>query len=136
MVQLEQIHDSATPFQLTHLHLGSHSGTHIDAPAHLLPGGMTVNTVPLHAMIGPCRVVDLRGRTGPISASALRPSELQGVSRLLLRTDNSRLWREKGFVANYVGLAPDAAAALVACGIRLVGIDYLSIEPFTRNNFV
>lgn len=130
VVRFERVHDPTTHFHLTRIQLGSHAGTHIDAPAHLLPGGATVDAIPLNTLIGPCRVIDLRGQAGAISASTLNASGLNGVQRLLLRTDNSRLWQQDGFVENYVGLTPDAARFLVECGIRLIGIDYLSIEPF------
>ena len=128
-IRLERAGVAANPFHLTRLSLGSHAGTHIDAPAHLLGEGATVDAIPLEWLIGPCRVVDLRGRKGAIAAGDLKPLPLAGVRRLLLRTDNSELWLRPGFCEDYVGLAPDAANYLVALGIRLVGIDYLSIEP-------
>ncbi len=128
-IQVERAGVAANPFHLTRLSLGSHAGTHIDAPAHLLGEGATVDAIPLEWLIGPCRVVDLRGRKGAIAAGDLKVLPLAGVRRLLLRTDNSELWQRPGFCEDYVGLAPDAANYLTALGIRLVGIDYLSIEP-------
>lgn len=128
-IQVERAGAAANPFHLTRLSLGSHAGTHIDAPAHLLGEGATVDAIPLEWLIGPCRVVDLRGRKGAIAAGDLKVLPLAGVRRLLLRTDNSELWQRPGFCEDYVGLAPDAANYLTALGIRLVGIDYLSIEP-------
>jgi len=118
------------PFHLTRMQLGSHAGTHIDAPAHLLKGGTTVDAIPLETLVGPCRVIDLRGRTGPITAADLANFDLTGVRRLLLRTDNSALWQRTEFSSAYTGLTPEAATHLVELGLQLVGIDYLSIEPY------
>ncbi len=134
-VQLAPITEAA-PFHLTRLSLGSHSGTHIDAPAHLLENGPGVDHIPLDTLIGPCRVVDLSKDRGPISAAELEACELAGVSRLLLRTRNSQLWKNRAFCENYIGLTADAAALLVALNIKLVGIDYLSIEPFKGDGTV
>jgi len=135
-IGFERASDAANPFHLTCLHLGSHAGTHIDAPAHLLKNGATVDAIPLVTLIGPCRVVDLRDRTQPISAGDLDGLNLAGVRRLLLRTNNSELWKKEGFAEHYTGLTPAAAAHLVKLGIRLVGIHYLSIEPFASESEV
>lgn len=129
---IEFAHASSVPdpFHLTRLSFGSHAGTHIDAPAHLIKDGATVDAIPLATLIGTCRVIDLRDRTQPISSDDLKASNLAGTRRLLLRTRNSELWQQNNFDKNYLGLTPAAADYLVDLGIQLVGIDYLSIEPF------
>ncbi|OHB28642.1 MAG: hypothetical protein A2X84_06215 [Desulfuromonadaceae bacterium GWC2_58_13] len=129
-IDLKRAGHAAGPFHLTSLHFGNHAGTHIDAPAHLLENGATVDTIPLETLIGDCRVIDLRGRTQPISTDDLDDFNLAGTRRLLLRTNNSDLWKNPGFTETYTGLTPAAADLLVALGIQMVGIDYLSIEPF------
>ena len=109
---------------------GTHTGTHIDPPAHFIPGGLTVDQLPLDLLVGPCRVLDA-GALQVITAEWLAGQPLDGVSRLLFRTSNSALWHgERTFQPNYVYVDPAAARLLVECGIRLVGIDYLSIEKF------
>jgi arylformamidase len=109
---------------------GTHTGTHIDPPAHFIPGGLTVDQLPLDLLVGPCRVLDA-GALQVITAEWLARQPLDGVSRLLFKTSNSALWhRERSFHPNYVYVDPRAARLLVECGIRLVGIDYLSIEKF------
>lgn len=135
-IGLEGTSEAANPFHLTRLHLGSHSGTHIDAPAHLLKDGSTVDTISLSTLIGPCRVLDLRDRTQEITLADLSRLNLTGIQRVLLRTRNSELWQQNRFNENYLGLTPAAANHLVKLGIRLVGIDYLSIEPFTGDGEV
>jgi arylformamidase len=129
-IVLERAGVPGAPFRISHLQLGSHAGTHIDAPAHLLPQGATVDAIPLTTLVGPCRVLDLRGHSGPIPAEQLPETQLTGVERLLLHTDNSALWDQPDLNPDYRGLTAAAAARLVVAGIKLIGIDYLSIEPF------
>ena len=82
----------------------------------------------LGALIGPVLVVELQAPTiGRVECASL---DLRGVDRLLLKTRNSSLWKRDGFVRDYVAIDLEAARHLIECGIRLVGIDYLSIEAF------
>lgn len=106
----------------------THSGTHLDPPAHFIAGGLTVDQLALDWLIGPCRVLDT-GMIDVITRDWISRQPLDGVRRLLFKTRNSRLWREgNAFISDYVYLDPAAARWLVAAGIGLVGIDYLSIE--------
>ncbi len=116
------------PFCVTRLSFGSHTGTHIDAPAHLLAGGTTVDEIPLSLLIGNCLVIDLTAHQGEIDAGLLRKLPLRGNSRLLFHTRNSALWDRPGFVEEFTVLTPEAARCLVELGVQLVGIDYLSVE--------
>lgn len=116
------------PFRVSRLSFGSHTGTHVDAPAHLLKGGMTVDEIPLARLIGPCLVVDLTAHDGEIDVGLLRKLPLKGAPRLLFRTRNSALWKEPGFAEEFAALTPAAANCLVEQGVQLVGIDYLSVE--------
>lgn len=116
------------PFCVTRLSFGSHTGTHIDAPAHLLNGGMTVDEIPLPRLIGPCLVVDLTAHDGEIDADVLKKLPLKGVPRLLFHTRNSDLWNHPGFIEEFTALTPAAATCLVELGVQLVGVDYLSVE--------
>jgi arylformamidase len=116
------------PFRITRLSFGSHTGTHIDAPAHLLADGRAVDEIPLTILIGPCLVVDLTGHDGEINAGLLRKLPLKGARRLLFHTRNSSLWEQPDFVEEFTALTPAAATCLVELGVQLVGIDYLSVE--------
>lgn len=111
---------SGDTFALSRLTLGSHAGTHVDPPAHGIPGGGSVDTLPLAACIGPAFVLDVTS-----DGAAIAPHELvalpAGTERLLLRTGGPLLGGRT--------LSPAAAAYLVERGVRLVGIDALSIEP-------
>jgi arylformamidase len=116
---------------VSEVRLGSHTGTHVDPPSHFLDGGTTAHDLPLDVMIGETTVADLRGVAGPIGPGELADLSLsEDVTRLLLRTDNSALWAgdPRRFPDEYVCLSPDGARWLVDHGIRLIGIDFLSIE--------
>jgi arylformamidase len=117
---------------VTLLHFGAHTGTHVDAPSHFIEGAAKVDAVPLDVLIGPARVVEIPQDVRAVSADHLSALDLEGVTRLLLRTRNSNFWADTaaGFRRDYTYLEPDAAGALVERGVRLVGIDYLSIEKF------
>jgi len=114
---------------VTSLSLGSHTGTHIDAPHHFLDGRETVEKLPLDSLVGPAQVVEYRGAAhiGAVDLEALVPA---GTERLLLKTANGRFWDDDAFHPDFIGLTGDAARRLVERGIQLVGIDYLSIEQF------
>lgn len=115
---------------VSRLEMSSHTGTHVDAPAHFIPGGPGVDALPLDALIGPAYVVDARSLRGPIDAAALHRLGIpDGETRLIFRTRNSDLWERSAFSADFIGLDAAAAATLVGRGVRLVGIDYLSIAP-------
>jgi len=121
---------------LSELRLGSHTGTHIDAPRHFVDSMQPVDELPLDTLVGPARVVDLTDAKSLISREELAELGLESVSRLLIRTTNSELWSGAEFSRDYVSLAPDAAAYLVELGIKLVGIDYLSIEQFRSEGYL
>lgn len=117
--------------QVSRWTLGSHAGTHVDAPRHFSAGPGTVDTLDPSVLIGPCRVLYLP-EVPLITADLLRAHTLAGVTRLLLRTRNSERWRTDTttFHEDFTALLPDAAELLVEIGIRLIGIDALSIEPY------
>lgn len=120
--------DEGEPFRSSRLCFGTHTGTHIDAPSHLLPDGMPVDQIPLELLLGACLVVDLADHDGEIDAGLLKKLPLKGETRLLFRTRNSGLWGVPQFVEEFTAFTPAAAAWLVDSGVRLVGIDYLSVE--------
>ncbi len=115
---------------ISSLSLGSHSGTHIDAPHHFLDGAATIDQLPLDALVGPAHVIEYRG-SGHIAAADLEAAGLPAdARRLLLKTPNARFWEDDDFHTEFVGLTGDGARWLVQRGFVLVGIDYLSIEQF------
>lgn len=110
---------------------GDHTGTHFDPPVHFIPGGKTVDQLDLRVLCGRARVVDFTRVEHEITAHDLERARIpKRVTRLLFKTRSSALWARAGFQQDYVGIAWDAAEWLVARGVKLVGVDYLSVEPF------
>ena len=112
--------------------LGAHSGTHIDAPMHFVSGGAPIDRVPLEALIGPARVIEIADSVQAIDAAELGRHNWRGAPRVLFRTRSSvRGWMTSPtFHRDFTYIAPDAAQLLADAGIQLVGIDYLSAEQF------
>lgn len=111
------------------LHFGAHTGTHVDAPAHFIEGARKIDSLPLEALIGPARVVRVPDEVNEIDSNFLAGCDLNSVERLLFHTRNSGFWNE-GFRKDFTHLLPEAAQTLVDQGVKLVGTDYLSIEKF------
>ncbi|WP_020500051.1 cyclase family protein [Sciscionella marina] len=107
-----------------------HTGTHVDAPVHHLAGGQTVDELELTDFLGPCRVLDLRDARGQIGPTELATHGPRAGERLLLRTANSErgLLAESRFTEDYIGISAEGARYLAQAGVRLVGVDFLSVE--------
>lgn len=121
----------------TELRLLSHTGTHLDAPAHLLPQGETLDRMKIDRFIGPGCRLDMTHVCGrDISANDLEPlSELlSGIRFALIMTGWSRFWGRAEYLRNYPALAPDAARMLAATGISGLGLDTISPDPLNSNN--
>ncbi|NUN95172.1 MAG: cyclase family protein [Candidatus Omnitrophica bacterium] len=112
------------------LQFPSHLGTHLDAPFHFVQDGKRLHEIDLDKLIGPARVVDCSEARGRISRADLERVNLNGATRVLLRTACSNWLNKSEFRSDFVALDPDAAEYLVEREVGLVGIDYLSIEPF------
>lgn len=113
------------------LHFGAHTGTHVDAPAHFIEGARKINQVPLDALIGKARVVSVPDSVIQIGPDFIESCSLDQVERVLFRTRNSEFWADgSGFREDFTCLDPEAAQRLVELGVRLVGADYLSVERF------
>lgn len=120
------------PATVSRLSLGAHTGTHVDAPVHFLPGRAGVEAFPPDVFVGGCHVVDLRHVARRIGADDLEAAGLpDDPQRILALTRNSGWSRtDTAFREGYVAYAPSAAEWSLARGVRLLGIDYLSIETF------
>jgi len=112
------------------LHFGAHTGTHVDAPAHFIEGAAKIDSLPLDVLIGPVRVVHVPEDRTEIDSEFLSTCDLENVERIIFRTRNSKFWNGESFRKDFTHLLPEAAEMLVNRGVKLVGIDYLSIEKF------
>ena len=112
------------------LRFGSHTGTHVDPPRHMIQGGDTVENMPLDVLIGECFVCEMMDVDG-IDSELLGKADIpDGTERILFKTRNSAFWGDCQFHRDYTYLTPDGAEWLISRGVRLVGIDYLSVEQF------
>jgi arylformamidase len=116
------------------LTMGSHTGTHVDAPYHFIDAGPRLGAVALERMVGEAVVLDLRQRAA-VDAAALADAPIRPRDIVLCRTDNSERWAAAGFQRDFTYLTLDAATLLVEREARAVGIDYLSIEQFGSSDF-
>lgn len=112
---------------LTELALGTHTGTHMDAPRHVSENGLSVDDIGLDVLVGECRVLDCSGAEGAVMVKDLEEFGIKKGERVLLKTSNSARGFEE-FYDDYVYLDGDAAEYLRDVGVKLVGIDYLSIK--------
>ncbi len=112
------------------LHFGAHTGTHVDAPAHFIEGAAKIDSLSLDVLIGPARVIRVPEDRIEIDSEFLSSCDLENVQRIIFRTRNSNFWAGEGFRKDFTHLLPEAAEMLVNRGVKLVGIDYLSIEKF------
>jgi arylformamidase len=115
------------PFSLSRMTLTTHSGTHVDAPAHILAGGTTVDLLPLEILLGKARVVELLARER-VERADLEALDLSDDLRVLLKTRMSGQMLKPGYQEDHLYLTVDAAHYLGQAGIKLVGFDYLSID--------
>lgn len=109
---------------------GSHTGTHVDAARHFFDAGSTVDRLPLDVLIGPAQVIAFAEDVMSVTAAHLKQYELDGVARVIIRTRNSGFITDGTFHPDFTYLAPDGAEHLAALGVRLVGVDYFSVEQF------
>ncbi len=120
---------------VTQLCFGAHTATHVDAPNHFIEGTRRVHELELEKLIGNCRVLELDE-----SVLAIEPNHvgnLENIERILFKTRNSQFWNEpeKGFRKDFTYISPEAARVLADANIKLVGIDYLSVEKFGSEDF-
>lgn len=121
--------DKSHTVRVTRIEMGSHTGTHLDAPWHMIDNGRRLNEIPLETLIGEAVVVEIP-KVRSIGRAAVEKLDLKHIQRVLFKTDNSQHWNDDRFYEDFVYLEPEAAETLVRQGVKLVGIDYLSIDQF------
>jgi arylformamidase len=117
---------------VSRLVLGTHTGTHVDAPRHFFDDGAGVDALALDLLLGRARVVEISKRGG-IGAEELAAAGLREDLRVLLKTPNSALWNGgTGFHSDYTYVTEEGALYLVGQGVKVIGVDYLSVEQFKK----
>jgi arylformamidase len=125
---------SGADANVSRLALGVHSGTHVDGPRHFIDGAAGTESLSLDTMVGPAAVVDATGAQADLDAEALADLHLpEGAERILLKTRNSELWNRPSFSRDFIRLTGSGARYLIDHGVRLIGIDYLSIGDADAN---
>lgn len=122
---------------VTSIQMSAHTGTHIDAPKHFIKSGTAIEGLSLTTLLGDVEVVEIDFLISQIDALTLSNlNRTQWPQRVIFKTKNSflRLLENEGFSQNFTALLPDAAEYLVQKGVKLVGIDYLSIAPFENGS--
>jgi arylformamidase len=135
-VSIERFKDQARGDSSTAsvLSMSAHTGTHMDAPLHCLIGGKSLDQMPLEAVVGPARVIEIRDRDS-IQPAELQPHRIRRGERILFKTYGAaERWRTPEFDRSYVYITNEAAQFLAARGVRTVGIDYLSVGGFKKNS--
>lgn len=133
--EIEPVHEvGEAPFRLSRMVLTTHSGTHVDAPAHFLAGGATIDQLPLEILLGKARVVELSTRER-VDRADLEALDLADDLRVLLKTRMSGQMLKAGYQEDHLYLTVDAAHYLAQAGLKLVGFDYLSIDRFGSADF-
>src|SRR5438067_12505026 len=115
------------------IRMGTHTGTHIDAPWHSIENGRSVDQISLNACVGRARVADMTHVAEAISLDDLLALNLSPFpERVLFKTRNSKLWAEQvaKFTTDYTSLSAEAAQWLSDNDVELVGVDYLSVERY------
>ncbi|SFB30484.1 Kynurenine formamidase [Cohnella sp. OV330] len=123
-IQNVQNHDQGKPHESL-LTMNVHTGTHVDAPLHMLAGGATIETIPLEQLVGPARVLDLTHVKDLITKEDLVPFNIQKGERLLFKTSSSY---SEEFLMDFVFLREDGARYLADIGIAVAATDALGIE--------
>ncbi len=136
-IVLEQVAamDDGAEANVTRLDMSAHTGTHVDAPHHFMNDGRTVDNLPLEVLVGECYVLRVASSAGEITAEVLEKADIpKDAIRLLFRTRNSELWRRggSGFQTDFVAVSEDGARWLVERGVKLVGVDYLSVAAYSQ----
>jgi arylformamidase len=114
------------------LSFGAHTGTHVDAPAHFIAGAKKVESLPLDVLIGEAEVIEVPEEKRVVDAEFVVANCVRGMTRVLFKTRNSTFWTKdfSEFRTDFTYVDLPAAQALVKLGVKLVGIDYLSVEKF------
>ena len=115
---------------LSLMSMGTHSGTHVDAPVHFLADGKGIDQADISALVGRARVIDIAAPAS-ITVKELKPHRIRRGERVLFKTRNSsRAWHELPFNEDFVYLSDEAARFLADRAVRLVGVDYLSAGSY------
>lgn len=134
-VKIERVSDIAhgDTSNLSTISMGSHTGTHMDAPLHFIQQAKSISDMPLDTTIGRARVIEIHD-TESIKPEELEQHRIRRGERILFKTLNStRGWKTDHFIEDFVFISKEAAHFLTERGVKVVGVDYLSVGGFKRD---
>ena len=118
---------------VSHLSMGSHTGTHMDAPLHFLKEGKSLDQMPLDATVGEARIIEIKDPES-IKPEELKQYKIRRGERILFKTKNSEhSWNSDEFDKDFVYISKEAARYLAKIRIQTVGVDYLSVGGFYKD---
>lgn len=118
---------------VSRMNISVHTGTHVDAPRHFIQGAKTIEDIPIETLVGKAQVIDIAPEVNLITAKELKAAGINpGIERLIFKTRNSQFFPSQSdtFHTTYTGIGVEGAEWLVNAGVKLVGIDYLSVAPY------
>ena len=122
--------EKGSKFHLSEIHLGNHTGTHIDFPSHVVKGGKTRNDFPIESLIGHGLIVEVPNNESSITKGFIKKQSILENDFVFFKTSNSKLSKNGKFTNNYVYIEPEAAEELLKTGVKIVGIDYISVDKY------
>lgn len=117
-------------YHLCHMHFGNHTGTHIDFPAHVIKEGKTSSDFPIESLIGSGLIIEVPDVEKSISKTFVTSQPILLNDFVFFKTSNSRLPKQGKFTDKYVYIEPEAAEELLKKGVKIVGIDYISVDQY------
>lgn len=117
-------------FNLCHMHLGNHTGTHVDFPAHTIEGGKTSSDFPLEYLTGPGIIIKVPPEDKSITRDFVSKQSIMRSDIVFFKTENSKKSKQAAFTEQYVYIEPEAAEELFQKGVKVVGIDYISVDRY------
>ncbi len=117
-------------FHLSEIHLGNHTGTHIDFPSHVIKDGKTSNDFPIESLIGQGLIVEVPSNESSIKKDFIKKQPILENDFVFFKTSNSKLSKNAKFTNDYVYIEPEAAEELLKKRVKIVGIDYISVDKY------
>lgn len=131
--QLSSLEEGSS-FHLSKIHLGNHTGTHIDFPSHVIKGGKTSSDFPIERLIGYGVIIEVPDNQTSITKNFIKKQPILKNDFVFFKTANSKISKNSAFTNKYVYIEPDAAVELLKKGVQIVGIDYISVDKYESDD--
>lgn len=126
--------DKGSQYHLRHMHFGNHTGTHVDYPSHIEEGGKTSSDFPIESLIGSGLIIEVPDHEKSITKSFIAKQPISSNDFVFFKTSNSKLSKQGEFNDKYVYIEPEAAEELLRKEVKVVGIDYISVDQYEAEN--